>query len=150
MDIFSREKRSHVMAQIRGRDTKPELLLRRSLWAIGFRYSLHRKGLPGRPDLVLTKWNAVIFVHGCFWHAHENCAGFRLPKSRVEFWQEKLDGNRTRDEQSALALVEGGWSVAVVWECAIEADVEKVSEILSKWLRATKRVNILEVRSSTS
>lgn len=150
MDIFSREKRSSVMAQIRGRDTKPELQLRRALWADGFRYSLHRKGLPGRPDLVFPKWNALIFVHGCFWHAHEKCAGFRLPKSRAEFWREKLYGNRSRDERSASALVESGWSVAVVWECAIEADLETTAGILSKWLRASRRVDILEVRSAPS
>ena len=148
MDIFSRQKRSSVMARIRGRDTKPELQLRRALWAEGFRYSLHRKELPGRPDLVFNKWDAVVFVHGCFWHAHENCAGFRMPKSRVEFWRGKLDGNRLRDQRNALGLVESGWSVAVVWECAIEANLECTTAILSKWLHASNRIDILDVRST--
>lgn len=147
MDILSRENRSSLMGRIRGKDTKPEQILRRALWSSGFRYSLHRKGLPGRPDLVFPKWNAVVFVHGCFWHAHEECADFRLPKSNVDFWREKLEANRARDERSSLMLFESGWAVAIVWECAVESDLIGTIDILSKWLRSDKRVDILEIRS---
>jgi DNA mismatch endonuclease (patch repair protein) len=112
-----------MMSLIRGRDTKPETLVRSGLWARGFRFRLHAKDLPGRPDLVLPRWRTVIFVNGCFWHAHTNCSHFRMPKSRAQFWQQKLKANQRRDAAAASRLVEEGWKVITVWECALRADV---------------------------
>ncbi|MGY6410768.1 MAG: very short patch repair endonuclease [Alkalilacustris sp.] len=111
--------RSEVMASVRHKDTRPEMVVRRGLHAIGLRFRLHRKDLPGRPDLVFPRYRAAVFVHGCFWHAHQGCPGFRLPKSRQEFWQPKLLGNRMRDERDRAALLDAGWRVLIVWECAI-------------------------------
>lgn len=105
-----------MMAGIRAKDTKPEMFVRRALHAAGFRYSLHSRKLPGRPDLVLRKYRAAIFVHGCFWHGHD-CRHFRLPATRTEFWKEKIDGNRARDALAIGKLTDAGWRVAVVWEC---------------------------------
>lgn len=107
------------MAGIKGKDTKPEILLRKLLHKNGYRYRLHGKRLPGRPDLVLPKWKTVIFVHGCYWHGHENCDLFRPPKTRAGFWTEKISGNRERDAKKEAALVKAVWKVIVVWECAI-------------------------------
>jgi len=117
-DVLTREQRRHNMQRVRGRNTKPEMLLRRGLHARGFRYRLHRRGLPGRPDLVFPKHHAVIFVHGCFWHGHD-CPLFKWPATRQEFWSEKIERNRARDRRVIEALKESGWRVLVVWECAL-------------------------------
>jgi len=106
------------MAAIRGKDTKPELMIRRGLHAKGFRYRLQGRGLPGRPDLVLPKYHAVIFVHGCFWHRHD-CPMFRWPQTRREFWREKINGNARRDAEAIGFLLDVGWRVGIVWECAL-------------------------------
>lgn len=122
-DVFSPEKRSAVMACIHGRDTKPELALRSLLHRHGYRFTVHgpkNKSLPGRPDLVLPKYRTVIFVHGCFWHGHENCPAFRLPKSRSAWWRAKIDGNRARDRRTENALRARGWHVVTIWECALK------------------------------
>ena len=116
-DTVSPEERSRIMARIRSKDTKPEMFVRRALHAAGYRYSLHSKKLPGRPDLVLTRYRAVIFVHGCFWHGHQNCRHFRLPGTRTEFWNEKISRNRERDAEAVRNLLEDGWRVGIVWEC---------------------------------
>ena len=118
-DIVSPAVRSRMMAGIRGKNTKPELLLRSKLHRLGFRFRLHRQDLPGRPDLVFPKRGAAIFVHGCFWHGHD-CHLFRLPKSRTEFWKEKIAGNVARDQRQIAALKEAGWRVGIVWECAMK------------------------------
>lgn len=107
------------MAAIRGSDTKPELLIRRGLHARGFRYKLHDRKLPGRPDLVLPKFRAVIFVNGCFWHGH-GCPQFRWPATRQEFWLAKITGNMERDARNIETLLSSGWRVATVWECALK------------------------------
>lgn len=133
-DVMSAEKRSALMSRIRGKDTGPELLVRRELWGAGFRYRLQVKGLPGKPDLVLPKWKAVVFVHGCFWHRHSGCDNFRLPKTRPEFWDAKLRSNSARDAAATRRLIEEGWRVAVVWECALRTDTHKVGEILVAWM----------------
>nr|WP_217988362.1 DNA mismatch endonuclease Vsr [Aliifodinibius salipaludis] len=99
-DVHEPEVRSYNMSQITGKDTKPEMMVRKFLHSNGFRYRLHVKDLPGKPDLVLPKYNSVIFVHGCFWHAHENCEFFNIPKTRTEWWKEKLYGNKERDERN--------------------------------------------------
>ncbi|HEY0312279.1 MAG TPA: very short patch repair endonuclease [Allosphingosinicella sp.] len=117
-DRLTREARSRNMSRIRGRDTKPELLVRRLLHRAGFRYRLHQRTLPGRPDLVLPRWRAVLFVHGCFWHAHD-CPNGVLPATRREFWTRKLSATRSRDHEQARLLLDGGWRVGTVWECAI-------------------------------
>lgn len=118
-DIGDSQTRSRMMAGIRGKDTKPELVLRRSLHALGFRYRLHEKGLPGAPDLVLSKFKAVIFVHGCFWHRHDGCRYATFPSTRSEFWTAKFAANVARDNQNQAALLSAGWRVAIVWECAL-------------------------------
>lgn len=106
------------MSGIRGKDTKPEIRIRKLLHAAGFRYRLHDKKLPGRPDLVLPKYRTAIFVHGCFWHGHRDCKLFRLPSSRQDFWREKIAGNVARDERDVGKLLQSGWKVAIVWECS--------------------------------
>jgi DNA mismatch endonuclease (patch repair protein) len=113
--------RSAQMARVRGRDTKPELQVRRALHAAGLRFRLQAKDLPGRPDIVFRRAQVAVFVHGCFWHRHEDpaCKRARMPKSRVEFWTGKLDGNRARDARNLQALRDLGWSVIVVWECRL-------------------------------
>jgi len=121
-DVHEPETRSYNMSQISGKDTKPEMIVRKFLHSNGFRYGLHRKDLPGKPDLVLPKYNSVIFVHGCFWHAHEDCKYFILPQTNTEFWKEKLYGNKERDERHIQELEELGWNVIVVWECELKPD----------------------------
>lgn len=118
-DIVSKAKRSAMMSGIRGKNTKPEILVRRLLHGMGFRFRLHRKDLPGKPDIVLPKWRTVVFVNGCYWHGHADCDLFRLPKSRTEFWQDKIDGNRVRDQRNYSALKQAGWKTVVIWECAV-------------------------------
>lgn len=121
-DIFTPEKRSEVMSRIRGRDTRPELIVRSMLHRLGYRFTVggpKNRSLPGRPDLVLPKYGCVVFVHGCFWHGHEHCRYFRLPKSRTEWWTAKIEGNRARDARNERALRELGWHVVTVWECAL-------------------------------
>ena len=119
MDSVSPEKRSWVMAQVKGRDTKPEKAIRSLLHRMGYRFRLQRKDLPGKPDIVLPKYHAVIFVHGCYWHRHDCPNGRRLPKSRLDYWLPKLEGNKKRDVNNQVLLRELGWSVLVLWECML-------------------------------
>lgn len=107
------------MSRITGKNTKPELIIRRILWNEGFRYRLHQKDIPGKPDIVFSKKRKVIFVHGCFWHQH-NCIYFKLPEQNREFWQKKLNANKKRDAQNELLLTEKGWKVLIIWECEIK------------------------------
>ncbi len=117
-DVVSRETRSRMMSGIRGKDTKPELIVRKALFAAGFRFRLHRRDLPGVPDVVLPGKRVAIFVHGCFWHMHAGCKNAKLPSGRQDFWKEKLGRNVERDKENINALVMLGWRVLVVWECA--------------------------------
>lgn len=119
MDTLTREQRSERMSRVRARNTGPELAVRQALHARGYRYRLHDKRLPGKPDLVFSSRRKVIFVHGCFWHRHSGCSLARLPKSRLDFWQTKLEGNKHRDARHLEQLRELGWSVLVVWECEL-------------------------------
>jgi DNA mismatch endonuclease (patch repair protein) len=125
------------MAAIRGRNTRPELTLRKALHARGYRYRLHVSGLPGKPDLVLPRWRAVIFVNGCFWHGH-NCPAFVWPKSREEFWRDKISRNIARDVDTAWALKTSRWRIATVWECALKGKgrlpLPEVIDSLAAWL----------------
>jgi len=132
-DGLTPEARSRLMSRIRGKDTKLEMLVRRLIWALGFRYRLHRKDLPGCPDVVFSSRKKAIFIHGCFWHRHEGCTANRIPKSNVEFWTDKLNKNHFRDVNSQLKLREMGWSVLVIWECETkdrEALLDKVKTFL--------------------
>lgn len=116
-DTLSPEERSARMALVRNKDTKPEMVARRLVHGMGYRYRLHAKGLPGRPDIVFRKKRKAIFVHGCFWHRHRNCKLARLPKSKLDFWKPKLEGNRSRDLDNQARLRQMGWEVLVIWEC---------------------------------
>ena len=118
VDVLTPAQRRLNMSRIRGKDTKPEMVLRRGLHALGFRFRLHRQDLPGRPDLVFPARRAVIFAHGCFWHGHA-CPMCRMPDTRPEFWVAKITGNRRRDETAENTLLSMGWRVLVVWECAL-------------------------------
>lgn len=140
-DIVDKQTRSRMMAGIRGKDTKPELVLRRALHARGFRFRLHSKNVPGRPDLVLSKHRAVVFVHGCFWHRHEDCRYATTPSTRPEFWQEKFESNVVRDSAVVAALLSSGWRVATVWECALRKPdaILAAAESVSHWLLSEER-----------
>jgi len=118
-DIVDTQTRSRMMSGIRSANTKPEMVVRRMLHARGFRYRLHGRDLPGRPDLILPKYRVVIFVHGCFWHCHD-CHLFKWPSTRKEFWREKLTGNLERDRRNIQSLLSAGWRVLVIWECGIK------------------------------
>ena len=127
--------RSEMMARIGGKDTKPEMLVRRGLHARGLRYRIHVGSLPGRPDIVLPRFRSVIFVHGCFWHAHEGCSYFRIPGTRTEFWTTKLLGNRRRDIAKVEQLKLDGWRVLKVWECATKSNsVDFLVNTIVSWL----------------
>lgn len=148
---ISTETRSRMMSGIRAQDTKPELLVRQHLHADGFRFRLHRKDLPGRPDVVLPRWNTAVFAHGCFWHGHAGCRFFRVPKTRTEFWSEKIERNAQRDEKAVHALEAAGWRVAVVWECALRADAGGALGQLSAFLRSGRRsVEISDLANQAS
>jgi len=119
MDVHEPAVRSYNMSRIRGKDTKPEMLVRRFLHAHGFRYRLHDKRLPGKPDIVLPKYKTVIQVHGCFWHGHKRCRYFKLPKTNTEWWREKIGQNRRKDISTASKLRTLGWRVVTLWECGL-------------------------------
>lgn len=134
VDIVSPEVRSRMMRGIRGKDTKPEVLLRKLLFASGFRFRLRPKDLPGKPDLLLPKWNAAIFVHGCFWHRHEGCSLTATPDSRTEFWRRKFEGNVERDTRNRDQLLVAGWRVATVWECGLRKTPDIIAAEVTTWL----------------
>jgi DNA mismatch endonuclease (patch repair protein) len=119
VDSLSPKERSEIMARVRSKNTRPELLVRKLVFALGYRYRLHARALPGCPDLVFRRRRRVIFVHGCFWHRHADCALARIPKSRIDFWTTKLEGNRNRDERNKRALAREGWKVLIIWECQL-------------------------------
>ena len=136
MDVHSPAARSFNMSRIRGKDTTPELTVRRILWARGYRYRLHRKDLPGSPDIVLQRYNAAIFVHGCYWHRH-GCHATTTPATRRDFWLRKFDDNVARDGRNVELLGEAGWRVLVIWECSIRgkyAELEIVIERITNFL----------------
>jgi DNA mismatch endonuclease, patch repair protein len=134
-DTLSSERRSWNMSRIKGHNTGPEVRLRSLLHRAGFRFRLHAKELPGRPDIVLPRYRTTIFVHGCFWHRHTGCRNATTPSTRKAFWQEKFDGNVRRDERNRSELVAEGWTVVVVWECELAADPDLVVSRLAADLR---------------
>lgn len=141
VDIVPAEVRSRMMSGIRGTNTKPELQLRKGLHALGFRFRLHDRSLPGKPDIVLPRYKAVIFAHGCFWHGHD-CHLFKWPSTRPEFWQAKIARNRAVDERTEAALTEAGWRQAIVWECALKGKtrlpLEEVILSCAEWLKSDR------------
>ena len=139
-DIVDRESRSRMMAQIGSRDTKPELVLRRALHARGLRFRLHDRNLAGTPDLVFRQFAAVCFVHGCFWHRHAGCPYTTDPATRPDFWQAKFRANVERDRRANNQLLECGWRIAIVWECALRNNrADRIALKLDEWLRSTER-----------
>lgn len=132
-DVFPREKRSWIMSRVKGRNTKPEMLVRSFVHRMGLRFRLHRRDLPGNPDIVLPKHNKVIFVHGCFWHGHKSCPRSQRPTTNEQFWNEKLDENIKRDKRVRAALRRMGWKVLVVWQCEIR-NPERVLKKLERFL----------------
>lgn len=130
-DVMTSEQRSRCMAAVKGKDTKPEMIVRKYLFSRGLRFRVQVRKLPGNPDIVLPKYKTVVFVNGCFWHGHEGCKYFRLPKSNVEFWKEKIERNIERDKESMQALFDLGWKVVRVWECELRNKANR-EETLNK------------------
>jgi DNA mismatch endonuclease, patch repair protein len=133
VDTLSTKERSEIMARVRSKNSRPELLVRKLISKLGYRYRLHQKSLPGCPDLVFTSRQKVIFVHGCFWHRHTRCALARMPKSRLEFWMPKLEGNKVRDRRNYRALAREGWEMLTIWECQLSSP-ERVCEKVRRFL----------------
>lgn len=133
-DVHSPEIRSYNMSRIKGKDTKPEIIVRKYLFKAGLRFRLHVKTLPGKPDIVLPKYKTVIFVHGCFWHGHENCRCFVVPKTRTEWWLSKIERNKKSDEKHIVELNYAGWQIITLWECDLrnnrDKELKKVVEFL--------------------
>jgi len=140
MDILSPARRSSLMARIKAKDTQPEMLVRKIVFGLGRRYRLHSRALPGVPDLVLARDRKVIFVHGCFWHQHAHCTVARMPKSRIDYWRPKLEGNRLRDTKNVRRLRRSGWTVLIIRECQL-SDMQRAATRLAEFLaeRKTKR-----------
>jgi DNA mismatch endonuclease (patch repair protein) len=145
-DIVDAATRSRMMAGIRGSNTKPEKLLRSALHRRGFRFRLQAKDLPGRPDIVLPRYRAAVFVHGCFWHGHD-CPLFRLPRTREDFWKAKISRNRERDAEVRHAVLESGWRHLSIWECAFRGQgdgaVDMTADGVSAWLRGTANEGVI-------
>ena len=141
-DVFSLAKRSEVMAQIRGKNTEPEVRLRHALFALGLRYRLHVPDLPGRPDLVFPRYRAAVFINGCFWHGH-GCDLFKWPKNNRAFWRSKITGNAQRDRRVRRQLTRDGWRTLTIWECSIRRgrahQIPAVASRVERWLRVTAR-----------
>ena len=128
-DIMTKSKRSALMSRVRTMNTTPEIRVRRALHAAGLRFRLHRKDLPGTPDIVLPRFKLCVFVHGCFWHGHHNCPKAHLPETRKEFWRKKISENKIRDRKIRRTLEKGGWNVAVVWECETKTDGKLIATL---------------------
>ena len=143
VDIVSPEIRSRMMAGIRGKNTQPELAIRKELHALGYRYRLHDSRLPGKPDLVFPKYKAVIQVHGCFWHGHE-CHLFKWPSSRKEFWRKKITRNQEKDSETLSLLRMNDWRVLILWECALKGrtrkPLEKIVESIAVWIESVQKI----------
>lgn len=136
-DIFSFQKRSDIMSKIGGKNTKPEILVRKFLFSKGFRYRINVKTLPGKPDIVLPKYKTVIFVNGCFWHGH-NCKKGKLPSSNIDFWRGKISNNKLRDDKNSDLLIKLGWKVIIIWQCEI-SKIDNRTKILNKLLEDIKQ-----------
>jgi len=129
-DTVSKKKRSEIMSKIRGKDTKPELMVRQYLYHNGFRYRKHYRKIPGSPDVYLSKYNTAIFINGCFWHGHENCKYYKTPKSNTSFWLDKINKNKARDIKNKNDLQNMGIQVIIIWECELKSDFNKTMQSL--------------------
>jgi len=147
VDIVTREKRSKMMANIGGKDTKPEMAIRKGLHALGYRYRLHVKDLPGKPDIVFTKYRAVIQINGCFWHKH-NCHLFKWPSTHKSFWKKEIEGKYLRNIENTKCLLENGWRILTIWECALKGKTqlsgESVIRKVEAWFHSTETVAQIE------
>jgi DNA mismatch endonuclease (patch repair protein) len=141
IDIVSPDKRSEMMSGIRTKNTNPEIIVRKILFSTGLRFRLHRRDLPGVPDIVLPRHRVAIFVHGCFWHMHTGCRLAKMPQSNASFWKKKLEGNRERDQKNVHQLVDLGWRVLVVWECSTKNDtlLRKLADDMNAWLSCDEK-----------
>ena len=133
MDVHSPEQRSYNMFRIKGKNTKPELLVRKWLWSRGYRYRLHRKDLPGKPDIVFLRQRKAVFVHGCFWHKHD-CRYFKWPRTNRDFWKKKINENVRRDQKNYHNLIADGWNYFIVWECELKEDIAGLWDRLAEFL----------------
>jgi DNA mismatch endonuclease (patch repair protein) len=151
-DRLTPEQRRLNMRRVRAKDTKPEIIVRGLLHRTGFRYRLHRRDLPGRPDIALPRYRATVFVHGCFWHGH-NCSLFRMPTTRPQFWSAKIDSNRRRDAAAVTGLAEIGWRSLWVWECAVRGKhrlkATELSERMAAFIRGDARFADIGERGAT-
>lgn len=147
MDVHSPEKRSYNMSRIKGKNTMPELLVRKWLWVQGYRYRLHLKGLPGKPDIVFPGRKKAVFVHGCFWHKH-NCKYFKWPQTRTGFWKKKINENVRRDQKNYRALVDNDWDFFVVWECQIRGEHTEILGQLKGFIDVTRGRAATTVRNT--
>ena len=141
VDVVDPATRSRMMSGIRAKNTRPELFIRQGLHALGYRFRLHRKDIPGKPDIVLPKYRALVVIHGCFWHRHD-CRYFKLPATNAEFWHRKIDQNRQRDKHNLKLQLNGGWRCLVVWECAVRASRRTPEQLdvvglAAQWLTGT-------------
>ncbi|TQV62183.1 MAG: DNA mismatch endonuclease Vsr [Halothiobacillaceae bacterium] len=141
VDVVDKQTRSRIMSSIRGHDTRPERMVRSWLYAHGFRFRLQRKDLPGKPDIVLPKYRAVVFVHGCFWHRHEGCRYATIPASNREVWIRKFEANMVRDAAVKDELMKAGWRVFEVWECSLKKDAGRSLERLGEMIRSVSMNN---------
>ncbi|MEI6333621.1 MAG: very short patch repair endonuclease [Methylococcaceae bacterium] len=145
VDVVDTATRSRMMAGIKGKNTQPERLVRSLLHRQGFRFRLNVRELPGKPDIVLPRYHAVIFVNGCFWHGHD-CARFKWPKTRTDFWRHKIEGNRANDQKVTEALLATGWRVGIVWECSLKGvkkSIEAIIYDISDWLRSDQAFKVI-------
>ena len=140
-DVHNKETRSYNMSRIKGKDTKPEMLVRKFLFSNGFRYRLHDKNLPGKPDIVFSKLKTVIFVHGCYWHGHENCKYFVLPKTRTDWWLQKINRNRELDLKNSDILANEGWVIITIFECELKPAKRDVTLI-----QLIEKLNIIHTK----
>ncbi|MCK9189637.1 very short patch repair endonuclease [Acidithiobacillus sp.] len=149
VDIVNPENRSRMMAGVRGKDTKPEMIVRRALFAEGMRFRLHRRDLPGTPDVVLPSSRVVVFIHGCFWHRHSECRLAKLPTSNAAFWRNKLDVNVERDHRAVEALVSAGWRVLIIWECATrdKSIAPTLGMLARKWIEGSMTFGEIPISS---
>lgn len=134
-DIYSYSKRSEIMSHISSKNTKPEITIRKIAHSLGFRFCLHKKGLPGKPDLVFPKYCKVIFVNGCFWHGHSKCARSKLPETNNGFWKEKIEGNKKKDKSNLIKLKKTGWDYLIIWQCQInKSNIPELNQKISEFL----------------
>jgi len=138
-DKVSKEKRSEIMSKVKSKDTKVEIKARHWLFKHGLRYRKNCKDIVGRPDIAIKKYKIAIFIHGCFWHGHENCKNFRLPSDHGDYWRKKIQANIDRDSRNAESLKKSGWKVFVIWECQLKKDIDSTMEILLLEIRAIKK-----------